>query len=926
MPEQHATYDAFLSYSHQDAATARSLCNALESFGRRYLQSRRFRIWHDDSSLRITASLHSEIDRALKQSNHLLVLLSPDAMQSPWVAREVQLFVQAHGTDRVGLLLTRGSTPWTHDSEEPSLTLEPTLSPMLAGGHEPLIVDLRRFRAPDGTLQKSEAFTNTLATVAAGLANTAKDDIYGEHIRALRSRIVLLAVLAVMLLAAVIFAFVQARATERSSREQQASYAELSAQRGNGELVALDQAVRAAGWGLSLPHHTPGIVAPIWELVVRHYGAADPVFMRALAASIAAVGRSHVIAHHGGDANSAIYSPDGARVVTASGDCTVCVLEPPARDCKAELIRKRAQNWAEFAEDGTSLVTAEGSAIIAWQPDLHEPRWEIETSGDSVRRFFRGDELLLTEDGRHVQVWNWRRHQRLQTLDGYVASIAQDFKTLAVYLPPKISVYGIGESGALEEHAVLDSIGHVTALGVSPDGTQVVAGMLDGQLFVWDVVGKEITYRLQGHSASVNDVTFSKDVLRMVSASSDGTARVWDPSSGALTRTLQQHDPLLSARFSQDGLHVLTASSDGAVRLASLVDTESVIDVQSDAPERFPDAQSSNSPPRVALFSRNSEHIFVIDGNDVLSRWQRDGHSASDMRIEHALAVAETSQEEVVAITKAGELVRGSGGMKLGTGALRAAMLSQSGHYAWVADVHGHSHLLDTESGREPIPSWNTPRSAMPSLISDAMTAIVGDDNSIDLLDNETGALIQHFDKHKGTVLSVALGRQIVSSSADGKLLIWDAQSGQVQSERKYAASIRRISVTRDGGRALLIDGGHVLHLLDLSNHSELDADIERESVWDAEWSPDGTRFITKGRAGKSSLWAVGVREPLAQYDTLSSINALSFAPNGDHALVLGYDGRVFLLPTSEQELVRQACALAKREQLAQLYQEYCNN
>lgn len=926
MAEQQTGYDAFLSYSHEDAATARSLCSELENFGRSYLQSRRFRIWRDDSSLRMTASLQTAIDGALAQSNHLLVLLSPDAMGSLWVAREVRLFVETHGVDRVGLLLTRGSTPWTPRSEEPPLVLEPALSPLLGDGREPLVIDLRPFRAPDGTLQRSAALTNRLAAVAAALANTAKDEIYGEHIRALRSRIIGLGALAAALLAAVIFAVVQARATARSSHEQQAAYAEVAAERGGNERAALDSALRAAGWGLSLPRRNASIFEAIWEPVVRNYSAPNPVFMRALAAGIAGIVRGRTIAHHGGDANSAVYSLDGKRVVTASGDCTVCVLNLPSRRCEPELTRKRAQGWAEFGEDGASVLVAEGSAVIAWDAALNEPSWEIETSADSIRRFHRCHDLLLTEDGRHVQLWNWRSRRRLQTLNGHVASVSHDSTTLAVYLPPRIVVYGIGDGGVLTERSTFDAIGHVTALGVSRDGTQVVAGMLDGQVFVWDVQGQELTYRLQGHSGSINDVAFSNDALRMVTASSDGTARVWDPSSGALIATLQQHDRILTARFAPDELHVLSASSDGDVRLASLVDTETVLDVQQDAPERFPEAQSSTSPPRSALFSRDTQHIFVIDGHGVLSRWRRDGTPGSEILVEHALAVAEAQNGQVVSVTTAGEVVRGSRRLMLTTGPLRGASLSSSGRYACLADVHGHSHLIDTESGREPIPSWSTPRNAIPSVISDPITAIVGDDNSIDVLRNETGELIQHFDTHKGTILALTLGSRVISSSADGKLLVWDPHSGHVLLERRYAASITRIVLTRDGERALLLDAARVLHVLDLSKRHELDSDIAREGIWDAEWSPDGTRFITRARAGKSSLWAVGFREPLAHYNTLSTINALAFSPDGDHALVLGYDGRAFVLPASARQFVRQACALAQSEQLPQLYKDYCDH
>lgn len=135
-------YRAFMSYSHRDAAEARWLHRRLETYrfpqrlvGRETPRGRVSRrlgaIFRDREEFPADASLSDAVERAIAASDALIVIGSPDAAASPWVAREIETFRTAHPGAPVLLALVRG---------EPC---EGFPAAARAGGTEPLAADFR---------------------------------------------------------------------------------------------------------------------------------------------------------------------------------------------------------------------------------------------------------------------------------------------------------------------------------------------------------------------------------------------------------------------------------------------------------------------------------------------------------------------------------------------------------------------------------------------------------------------------------------------------------------------------------------------------------------------------------------------------------------------------------------------------------------
>src|SRR3954470_18493259 len=91
-------YDAFLSYSH---GASRRLAAAveltLEGLGKRWDERRALTVFRDVSKQSGTSDLTGDLLARLDASRFLILLASPEAARSPWVAQEVRYWLDTKG-------------------------------------------------------------------------------------------------------------------------------------------------------------------------------------------------------------------------------------------------------------------------------------------------------------------------------------------------------------------------------------------------------------------------------------------------------------------------------------------------------------------------------------------------------------------------------------------------------------------------------------------------------------------------------------------------------------------------------------------------------------------------------------------------------------------------------------------------------------
>lgn len=189
-------YRGFVSYSQKDKAFARRLHAALES----YLvprgvsspllnqKTRRLgRFFRDDDEMGAASDLGEALRGAIRDSDALIVLCSPNAAKSPWVNKEIIHFKLTGRSDRIFGVIIDGE-PNATDSGDPARRALECFPPALRFDvtpdgavsdrpDEPLAIDVRK-----------ESFGKARARLAAGLLNVGFDDLWRRNQRRTRQR------------------------------------------------------------------------------------------------------------------------------------------------------------------------------------------------------------------------------------------------------------------------------------------------------------------------------------------------------------------------------------------------------------------------------------------------------------------------------------------------------------------------------------------------------------------------------------------------------------------------------------------------------------------------------------------------------------------------------------------------------------------
>jgi WD40 repeat protein/tRNA A-37 threonylcarbamoyl transferase component Bud32 len=168
---------------------------------------------------------------------------------------------------------------------------------------------------------------------------------------------------------------------------------------------------------------------------------------------------------------------------------------------------------------------------------------------------------------------------------------------------------------------------------------------------------------------------------------------------------------------------------------------------------------------------------------------------------------------------------------------------------------------------------------------------------------------------HKDTIWSVAWspdGAQLASGSYDGKIILWDTQTGAQTSAfetlgrtpggvwaalQTSAQGVRSVAWSPNG--AMLASGSDdgIVTIWDVRSGEQLGTLGEQErGVRSIAWSPDGSMFASGSDDGIVVVWDVQTGNPVSRMEEHTrGVRSVVWSPDGAQLASGSYDGRVII-------------------------------
>ncbi len=221
--EKQMEYAAFISYRHlePDASVAKKLAEDIEQFVipkslRKNGLKKPGRVFRDREELPLSTSLKDSLYHALDESEYLIMICSPELLQSKYCMEELRYFLTGHSVDHVLTVLVRGTPA---EAFPPALLTQTDPETGLVRDIEPLAADVTGASLKEH-LKKLK--TEKLRILAACLG-CRYDDLVQRSRRRRRKKAAIVSAAALVLaavFAAVLTNFIHARNEEQRSRMQ----------------------------------------------------------------------------------------------------------------------------------------------------------------------------------------------------------------------------------------------------------------------------------------------------------------------------------------------------------------------------------------------------------------------------------------------------------------------------------------------------------------------------------------------------------------------------------------------------------------------------------------------------------------------------------------------------------------------------------
>jgi dipeptidyl aminopeptidase/acylaminoacyl peptidase len=242
-------------------------------------------------------------------------------------------------------------------------------------------------------------------------------------------------------------------------------------------------------------------------------------------------------------------------------------------------------NSVQFSPDGSRLIVASGIpglygvATVLNAADAATVR-EVRGHRDALydaKLSPNGETLATCSHDRQIHLWNAASGDLVRTLAGHNGAVVRLAFSADSSLLASASADGTVKIWKVATGERLDTLGQAEGgqctVAFSPDDKWIVAGGSDRQLRAWRLVSREsprinpLVFSRSGHGSTVVELAFSPDGETLVSGSEGGELILWRAAELLPVRRYEQQPDLVTGiAFEPDGQHFRVARFDGSVQ------------------------------------------------------------------------------------------------------------------------------------------------------------------------------------------------------------------------------------------------------------------------------------------------------------------------------------------------------------------------
>ncbi|KAL9578122.1 MAG: hypothetical protein Q9212_005922 [Teloschistes hypoglaucus] len=520
-----------------------------------------------------------------------------------------------------------------------------------------------------------------------------------------------------------------------------------------------------------------------------------------------------------------------------------------------------------------------------------------------VEHALRG-ELVVADNGdvheflrRHFLHWlecNSQSHLKPAIADLFMENISPDGNLVSqLKQDGTLMVWDI----ARQEYRFTIELGpiSVSTADFSSDGQSLALGVEDGSLSLLDTQTGNQQYRLHGHFAEIEDLTFSPDSKLMVSIAKNEPARVWNIRTGSQVVTKQVS--AVEAKFSPDS-KLLALVGGKTVHVWDIVLSECRFERDFSFPShRVKLAPLVFSPDGKLLALHGSERdtIQVVDAqtggghstfDGVCHAFSPDSEmlvTGSGLTTGHRICLWNIQSQECVSVLGSHELD------------VVAICFSPDGRFLASGGDSGIVRVWDlTKAGSLPDPevgSNNSMERTRVSFLPNGALVASTHSGKVQIYDSDTGKCRFEYEGHSVSVSPD--GFTVVSMSHD-VVRLFDTETGH---QRCFQGGLLPL-ISPDGQQAAFVSNDRSIHLWSLQDSASLFVfKGHSQKISSLAFSPNGKLLASHSDQDRSvRLWNTETGNSVFTFPSYipkdsffeSSIFRIAFAPSSELLVILG--------------------------------------